>query len=671
MNVPLEPFASVGPYQILSLIGEGSFGAVYLASHGLLRRRVALKVLQTDRQVDEETKELFLREARLIASFHHPRILEVFDAGEEQGRLYLALRHMPGGSIDDLLVKSGGKLDEMHTLELVRDIAEGLEVIEGLGMVHRDIKPANVLLDETGRGVIADLGTALLVHEGKSLQELGTLTPRSAARGLAGTPIYLAPELCQQAGTANITTDIYALGVTMYVCLTGKMPFQARNLLHLFYMIMNSPFPDVREERPDVRESTARVLSRLTARDPAERFQSAEQVLEAVSELLGQRRTQYKPPRERASLAEVVHLSTQLEANPLMKTLMEALPTPSLVISGTRQIVGANAKALAFLGLQSEDELLGKRPGEAFGCVEAAHGRDGCGTAPRCRLCGLAQTVSEAMQGCPLPIERICHVTTEMDGLPGAFDVQARFLALPVLQDQPIYLVTMSDISDSLRRRMLHKVFLQEMMNSADVVRELSAEIRVGAAELDAQLSGLTGKLIRSAEDLLDQIVYQHQAAAAEEGDLQPVPEHTDLPGVMQWASDWWQRFPTPRTRRLVVQPGEPLVIRTDTMLLRRVLSTLLEGEREWVPEGGELRVGYQVSDDRQVVLWLRHDGVLTPEEQMQMFKRETPNTSRRDRGPYTYLARLLTERYLHGKVQVESSAGQGTVFEIHLPLSL
>lgn len=668
MCAHLQQGSIFGSYQILSRLGEGNFGDVYLASHRVLRRRVALKLLRSEEDLDEETKEFFVREARIIASFHHPRIVEVYDAGDFNGQLFLALRYFPGGTIDDLIQKSGGRLDEQRTLELIRDIAEGLEVIEDLGMVHRDIKPSNILLDEEGRGTISDLGTALVKQEAKSLEELGTLSPRST-RELAGTPMFLAPELCLRNVTANITTDLYALGVTMYVCLTGKMPFQARHLMKLFYQIVNDPFPSVKTTRSDLKESTVELLERLIARDPAERFQSAGQLLDVVTQLLGQQRQPYHTPKSRATLAEVIHLSNELEANPLMKTVMEALPSPSMVLNTSRQIIALNTKAVNFLGLASENEVLGKRPGEAFGCVEAAHGFDGCGTAPRCRLCGLAQTVSAATHGCPLPLERECHVTTsaQAQGSPGSLDVHARCTSLPMLSGEPLYLITLADISDSLRRRMLNKVFFQDMLSAADAVRDLSAEIR----ERTPQLDQLSSKLIHSAEDLLDQIVYQHQTIAAEAGDLQPLPENTDLAGLIQWVSDWWQRHPSIHEVRVVPHLGNSFLLRTDTMLLRRALTTLLEAEREWLPQGGELAIGYDPPDNEHVRIWIRHPGAMTPEERMQLFKREAPITSRRDRGPATFLVRLLIERYLKGRFSVDDSDHQMIVYRIDLPLQL
>lgn len=669
MSSLLSAGARFGSYQLLSALGEGSFGEVHLAVHTVLRRRAALKVLRTDHELNDEVKEDFLREARLIASLHHPRIVEVYDAGEIDGRLFLALRYFPGGTLEEQL-RRDGPLAERRTLELIRDVAEGLQAIEQLGMVHRDVKPSNILLDEAGHGALADLGTVLLTRDVPVCDALAHLTPRSLDRALVGTPAYLAPELYEQQAEASVLTDLYALGVTLYVCLTGELPYAAKNLMQLLMRVVTRPFPDVRQRRPDLDRATIDLLARLTAREPQDRFQNADEVVGAVSTLLGEPTLPYRAPRNRASLVEVGALAERLGSNALLSTVLDALPSPSLVLNASRQVVAANRKALEFLGGEAS-AFLGKRPGEAFGCVEAAHGSDGCGTAANCRLCGLGRAVSDAGQGCPLPLERLCHVTT--DGRAGreAIDVQARITSLPVASGDTLYLVALTDLSDSLRRRLIEGVFFREMLTAADSVRDLSAEIRGQVADPESGLGQLSGRLIRSAEDLLDQVVYQHQAIAAEQGDLHPIPENSEAAGLVQWVADWCQSHPSPRRVRVRVRPGEPYLLRTDTMLLRRALTTLLDSEREGLPEGGEIVIGHDAPRAERICFWLRHAVVLSPEERMRLFKREAPTTSRHDRGPSTSLARLLVERYLHGTLQVESEAPVGTCYRLEVPTRL
>ncbi len=257
----------LGSYELQRRLGEGGMAQVHLARDVRLGREVAIKVLDGHLAERPGFRERFLREARVVASLDHPNIVPLFDFGEENGMLYLVMPFLSGGSLQDMLRKAPLHMGVVASYG--SQIADALEYAHQRNVVHRDVKPANVLIHADGRVMLSDFGLA------KILDASGRpAAPRNHPD--AGTPEYMAPEQIQ--GRTDERSDIYALGVVLYLLLTGRLPFTGSTSnsvmeAHLYRL----PEP-LRRSNPVVAPAMEAVVLRALAKNPEERFQRASEL---------------------------------------------------------------------------------------------------------------------------------------------------------------------------------------------------------------------------------------------------------------------------------------------------------------------------------------------------------------------------------------------------------
>ncbi|MDA3962737.1 MAG: protein kinase [Planctomycetota bacterium] len=267
----LREGARLGPYTLGVVLGRGGMGVVYRARHSGLDRDVALKLMQTAGDDPDQVKR-FLREARVAARINHPNVVTIHDAGQERGRLFMALEFVTGGDASALAKERGGRLSEAEALRIVADACRGLAAVHAEGLVHRDIKPANILLAEDGSAKLADLGLA------RSAQGEDRLTMTGAA---VGTPAFMSPE--QASGdVVDARSDLYSLGATLFALVCGREPHLGSNAFAVIKNIISQPPPDPREFAGGLSASCAAIIARALAKDPAERYADAQTMLAAV-----------------------------------------------------------------------------------------------------------------------------------------------------------------------------------------------------------------------------------------------------------------------------------------------------------------------------------------------------------------------------------------------------
>jgi serine/threonine protein kinase len=267
----------LGQYRVLEPLGAGGMGVVYLCEHAVMKRRVAVKILPSDQVTDPATRERFMREARAAAALDHPNIVRAFTI-EEHGKLhFLVMEYIDGQSLHQL-VKKEGPLDPVRAAGYARQTALGLEHIGDKGLVHRDIKPANLLLDKKGVVKILDMGLARFSHGPGD-----NLTRRLDGNAVLGTADYIAPEQAMDSHEADIRADIYSLGATLYFLLTGQPPFAEGTSTQKLLRIQMCSAKPIREVRDEIPEALAKVIERMMARDPAERYQSPTEVVAALN----------------------------------------------------------------------------------------------------------------------------------------------------------------------------------------------------------------------------------------------------------------------------------------------------------------------------------------------------------------------------------------------------
>lgn len=253
-------------FMLLSPMGSGGMGAVYRAIDTSLNRQVAIKLLQRDLAEDPNFIENFSREARAAAALNHHNIAQIYSFGQENGQYYLAMELVDRGSLHDII--AGGKpLTEAQVLEIGLQIAAALRSAWQRGLMHQDIKPANILFNEEGTAKIVDFGLAQFAESSKQAKKTSVLD------GIWGTPEYIAPEKLE-GKREDFRSDIYCLGATLFHALTGRPPFEGADPNETAQRRVKEAAPSVRKFRADVSEVTARILARMLAQKPENRFES-------------------------------------------------------------------------------------------------------------------------------------------------------------------------------------------------------------------------------------------------------------------------------------------------------------------------------------------------------------------------------------------------------------
>lgn len=322
-GVPVE-LAQHDRYRVVRLLGEGGMGCVYEAEHRVMQRPVALKVINSAYTSRPAAVERFRREVRAAARLAHPNIVTTYDAEDAGNTLFLVMEYVKGVSLARL-VKERGPLPVAEACDYVRQAALGLQHAHERGMVHRDVKPDNLMLvaspvasahgtaspvaSAPGVVKVLDFGLAELTAErGRNLTE---------ANVVMGTPDYMAPEQAEAPHGADIRADVYSLGCTFYYLLTGKVPFPAPTSLLKIIAHREQSLPEIAKARPEVPPELARILARLLAKKPEDRYQTPGEVAAALE-----------------PFARPAPISPLRKRRPLLASVLAAALLASVVLAG-------------------------------------------------------------------------------------------------------------------------------------------------------------------------------------------------------------------------------------------------------------------------------------------------------------------------------------------------
>ncbi|MGA9655546.1 MAG: serine/threonine-protein kinase, partial [Polyangia bacterium] len=276
----------VGNYVVVSLLGEGAQGVVYLAEHPEIGRKAALKVLKSEAARDRHTYSRFVAEARAASAIKHPNIIDIYDFGRlEDGQPYILMEKLDGESLTARLASSQ-RLSLDDALDFITQAGSALTAAHECGVLHRDLKPDNLFLIPDARSPghllvkVLDFGIAKLRGEGRPSMQ-------TQAGSLMGTPLYMSPEQCRGSSQIDHRTDIYSLGIILYEMLCGAPPFVSDALFEVLNMHINQPPEPPRLRVPSIPESIDRAILSTLAKDPADRYASVAEFMCALEFVQG------------------------------------------------------------------------------------------------------------------------------------------------------------------------------------------------------------------------------------------------------------------------------------------------------------------------------------------------------------------------------------------------
>jgi serine/threonine-protein kinase len=328
----------IAGYRIEAVAGRGGMGVVYRAQHMHLGRTVALKLLNPELAASEEFRERFVREARAAAELEHPNIVPVYDAGEVEGRLYLAMKFIEGTDLAQVLDREG-KLSADRTMGLLEQLATALDAAHDHGLIHRDVKPANALLD----------GDRLYLTDFGLTRRVDSTRPLTATGRAVGTAAYLAPEQIR-GEPLDRRVDVYALGCVLYQCLTGKPPYLRDTDMLIMWAHVGAEPPSLSAERTDLPSAVDRVIKKALAKSREDRYDTCGELVSEMKRALNPSQQMQTPSQgfHTGGLPDKVPRVLLVTADPGTSLTVEAaLRRSRLILSQAADRTAADARAQA------------------------------------------------------------------------------------------------------------------------------------------------------------------------------------------------------------------------------------------------------------------------------------------------------------------------------------
>jgi serine/threonine-protein kinase len=264
---------NIGRYEVIRELGKGGMAIVYLAYDPYIKRQVAVKVLPRQFTYDPQFRVRFQQEAQLIAALEHPYIVPIYDFGEHEDQPFIVMRYLPGGTLTQRL--NDGALTVPEVVPLFENLASALDYAHRLGIIHRDIKPGNTLFDTDGKAHLSDFGIAKIQEANAAVTGTGSLV---------GTPAYMSPEQAIGAKVIDGRVDIYSLGVVLFQCLSGELPFKADTPMGLAIAHIQQPVPSLLALRPDLPPGFDGIIRKALEKDPAGRYQTGGEFARAIGQ---------------------------------------------------------------------------------------------------------------------------------------------------------------------------------------------------------------------------------------------------------------------------------------------------------------------------------------------------------------------------------------------------
>jgi len=365
-------------------------------------------------------------------------------------------------------------------------------------------------------------------------------------------------------------------------------------------------------------------------------------------------------PAEKAPIDVLKEQAHRLAANPVVFKILDAVPEAMMILNGQRQILYANQATLELLSIKDRSAVFGLRPGDILNCPHAEETEGGCGTTRFCRYCGAVKAILSSQQG-KITIEE-CRLTNRDSGV--ALDIRVK--ASPYWENQECCTVlSLTDISGEKRKQALESIFFHDILNMAGGLMGYAELMLTTEAKDNDSFKVIIHRL---AQDIIDEISAQRQLLEAENGTLQPDAVTLNSLDILKATIEAYRYHEVAVGKDIHLESRtESVDFKSDRALLLRVLGNLLKNALEATPRGGIVRLkGYRQEDD--IVFEIHNQQTMSESVQMQIFQRSF-STKERGRGLGTYSIKLLTERYLRGRVTFQTDAATGTTFWARYPL--
>lgn len=324
MSKSISPDTIIGPYRVISRIGAGGMGEVYLAEDSRLHRKVALKILPAEMAANQDRMRRFKQEATAAAGLNHPNIAHIYEIGESDGTNFIAMEFVEGVTLREKIHRE--RTDLRKLLRFLQHAAEGLARAHAEGIVHRDLKPDNIMVTRDGHAKILDFGLAKLIEQtampGGDSSEAATavMLQHSTPGAIMGTVGYMSPEQAQgKTGEIDQRSDIFSFGCILFEAATKRMAFEGKDAIDSLNKIIREPVPPLSEFRPDAPNHLQRIVRRCLAKDPEERYQTIKDVALELRDLRRELEGAGLDTTVEPARSETVEAATETDptANPL------------------------------------------------------------------------------------------------------------------------------------------------------------------------------------------------------------------------------------------------------------------------------------------------------------------------------------------------------------------
>lgn len=371
----------------------------------------------------------------------------------------------------------------------------------------------------------------------------------------------------------------------------------------------------------------------------------------------------YYASAERKGDKEVLSENKIVQDYGYLRDIFNAMPEVAMVLNNERQIVYANEGLLSILPYKGHDEIIGLRPGEAIDCIHSTETEGGCGTTESCRYCGAVNAILESKK-LDEKVEMECRIVSFIEDQEVSFDYKVT--AAPVkIQGKTFTMVFMTDISSEKRRMALERIFFHDILNTAGGIQGFTGFLK--QVDEPSAMKEYVKVVDQLSHDLIDEIQSQRALVLAENKDLKLDIKEVDALSIIEDTKNTVSFHVVAEYRTILLShSGSSIKFKTDEILLKRILINLLKNALEASEDGGEVEAGFY-SDNENITYYVHNDQFMKKEVQLQVFRRSF-STKGHDRGLGTYSIKLLTEKYLKGKVWFETDEQKGTTFYVKLP---